>query len=134
MIAVDTSVVVAAFAAWHEAHDAALAALGRRPQLPAHAALESFSVITRLPPPHRAGAGLVAEFLTRWFPRPYLTLSGKAHRQLLGAAVESGIRGGAIYDALIAAAAREAGATLLSRDGRAAATYALVGASYELLS
>lgn len=50
MIAADTSVVVAAFASWHEGHESALVALARRPRLPGHVALESYSVLTRLPP------------------------------------------------------------------------------------
>jgi hypothetical protein len=51
LIAVDTSVVVAAFASWHEGHLAALECLRRDPRLPAHVAIETFSVITRLPAP-----------------------------------------------------------------------------------
>ena len=54
MIAVDTSVAVAAALPWHEAHTAARAAM------PADAALllgqvavETYSVLTRLPPPQR---------------------------------------------------------------------------------
>ncbi len=33
MIAIDTSVVVAGFATWHEGHRAAAAVLGRRPRI-----------------------------------------------------------------------------------------------------
>lgn len=50
MIAVDTSVVVAAFASWHEGHASAVSALARRPRLPTHVTVEAFSVLTRLPP------------------------------------------------------------------------------------
>ncbi len=39
-----------------------------------------------------------------------------------------GISGGAVYDALVALAAREAGATLVTRDRRAASTYAALQA------
>lgn len=64
MIAADTSVVVAAFATWHEGHASALAAMKRQPpRLPAHVGLETFSVLTRLPPPHRARPEIVAAFL-----------------------------------------------------------------------
>jgi predicted nucleic acid-binding protein len=41
--------------------------------------------------------------------------------------------GGAIYDALVAATAQEAGARLVSRDRRAARTYEAIGARYELI-
>lgn len=59
MIAVDTSIVVAAFASWHEAHEAARGALSEEPRLPAQVAVESYSVLTRLPPPHRAESSIV---------------------------------------------------------------------------
>jgi predicted nucleic acid-binding protein len=133
LIAVDTSVVVAAFASWHEGHRAALECLRRDPRLPAHVILETFSVITRLPAPHRAPGRLVAEFLRQRFRNPPLTLPPKSHPRLVEQAVAAGLAGGAIYDALIAATAGRAGATLLSRDRRAAATYEVMGVDYELV-
>jgi predicted nucleic acid-binding protein len=133
LIAVDTSVVVPAFAAWHQAHDSAIAVLARKPRLPAHAALESFSVITRLPPPQRPKPAVVLAFLRAHFGDSYLTLSAAQHATLLEEATAHAISGGAVYDALIAATAREAGATLISRDLRAAQTYELIGTSFELL-
>lgn len=51
MIALDTSVAIAVFASWHEAHSVAVEAIGPSPRLPAHAAIETFSVLTRLPAP-----------------------------------------------------------------------------------
>jgi predicted nucleic acid-binding protein len=133
LIAVDTSVVVAAFASWHEGHRAALECLRRDPRLPAHVVLETFSVITRLPAPHRAPGELVAEFLRQRFRDPPLTLPPKGHLRLVEQAAAAGLAGGAIYDALIAATASRAGATLLSRDRRAAATYEVLGIDYELV-
>jgi hypothetical protein len=59
MKAVDTSVVVAAFASWHEHHVLARKAMASRPRLVAQAAVESYSVLTRLPPPHRAQSSIV---------------------------------------------------------------------------
>jgi predicted nucleic acid-binding protein len=41
MTAVDTSVVVAAFASWHAGHASAVAALARRPRVPAHVLVAS---------------------------------------------------------------------------------------------
>ena len=108
--------------------------LRRNPHLPAHVAIETFSVVTRLPPPHRAPGGLIAEFLRQRFPAPFLTLPPKGHLRLIAQATEAGLAGGAIYDALIAATASHAGATLLSRDRRAAATYERLGVDYELLA
>jgi predicted nucleic acid-binding protein len=105
LIAVDTSVVVAAFASWHEGHRAALECLRRDPRLPAHVAVETFSVITRLPAPHRAPGKLVAEFLRQRFRNPLLTLPPNAHLRLVEQAAAVGLAGGAIYDAMIAATA-----------------------------
>lgn len=133
MIALDTSVVIAAFATWHEGHAAATAALARRPRLPAHVLVESFSVLTRLPPPHRAPADVVATFLTGLVGAAPMTLAGREQRTLLRLAARAGLVGGAIYDALIAATVKRAGATLLTRDRRALPTYEAVGVRYEML-
>jgi hypothetical protein len=62
MRAVDSSVVIAAFATWHEHHAIARKAMAGRPRLVAHAAVESYSVLTRLPPPHRAHPSIVHAF------------------------------------------------------------------------
>ena len=63
MIAPDTSVLVAGFATWHEAHQSAARALGRGVHLVAHSALETYSVLTRLPAPHRVAPAVVHEYL-----------------------------------------------------------------------
>jgi predicted nucleic acid-binding protein len=133
LIALDTSVVVAAFASWHEGHAAATAALARRPRLPAHVYLESYSVLTRLPPPHRAPAVVVEGFLGARFPAAPLVLPGPAQRSLLRSAVAASIVGGAIYDALVAAAVKHARATLLTRDRRAIPVYEAIGVAYDVL-
>jgi predicted nucleic acid-binding protein len=122
-MAVDSSVVVAGFASWSEQHDEANDILDRGPRLIAHAALETFSVLTRLPRPHRAPADLVHEYLVERFPDQWLTLSGARHRRLLEACVAGSVTGGAMYDALIAWTALAHGASLASCDRRAAATY-----------
>lgn len=136
MIAVDTSVAVAAFASWHVGHRAALAAMADEsdPRLPAHVALECFSVLTRLPPPHRARPELVTAFLRRRFPAQPLALPAARQRELIDEAVSVGIAGGAVYDALVGATARHADALLLSRDRRAARTYELLGVRYRLVA
>jgi predicted nucleic acid-binding protein len=133
LIALDTSLVVAAFATWHEAHAGAAALLARRPRLPSHVLIETYSVLTRLPPPHRAPAGIVEGFLEASFPGPPLALPGNAQRSLIRLAVEAGLTGGAIYDALVAAIAKRARATLMTRDRRALVAYEAVGVRYELL-
>lgn len=133
MIAVDTSVAVAAFATWHERHGAAIRAVTRGARLPAHAALETLAVLTRLPPPHRAPADLVVRFLSASFPQPMLTLPAREHRALLETCARLGILGGNVYDALIAATAARAGATLLSLDVRARPVYEAIGVEVRVL-
>jgi predicted nucleic acid-binding protein len=133
LIAVDTSVVVAAFASWHEGHDGARAAIIERPRLPVHVALEAYSVLTRLPPPHRAPAGIALGFLEARFPEVWLALPAAEHTGLLKEASQKGIVGGALYDALVAATARYAGATLLSRDRRATRAYEALGVEFRML-
>jgi predicted nucleic acid-binding protein len=133
VIAVDTSVVVAGFASWHEGHRAAAAALARKPRVPAHVLVEAYSVLTRLPPPHRAPADLAATFLAERFPEAPLVLPARAHLELVQTSARTGLAGGAIYDALIAATARHAGATLLTRDQRARSVYDRMQVRYEFV-
>ncbi|HEY9287045.1 MAG TPA: PIN domain-containing protein [Candidatus Dormibacteraeota bacterium] len=133
MIAADTSVVVAAFATWHESHHLARRALRPGTRLIAQCALEAYSVLTRLPSPHRAAGQLVAQFLAERFPEEYLVLDARALRALLGRLPALGITGGASYDAVIGATAVHAGATLLTFDRRAAGTYQQSGCELRLL-
>ena len=123
MTAADTSLVVAAFASWHERHDAARRALDGGLRLVEHCALETYSVLTRLPAPHRAPGEVVREFLQARFPQPYLRLSASAYRDFLSALPEQAVSGGAAYDALLAATAADHGAALVSCDRRAAVIY-----------
>jgi len=132
--AVDSSVVVAAFASWHEHHAIARKAIASRPRLVAHAALESYSVLTRLPPPHRAQPSIVHTFITERFTDPFLTLSETGYQELLATVAASHILGGPTYDALIAFTAAEHQATLMSLDLRAAATYEAIGVTVEQLA
>jgi len=133
VIAVDTSVVVAAFASWHEGHASAAGTLARKPRVPAHVLVETYSVLTRLPAPHRAPARLVAEFLSHRFTEPPLLLPARSHLRFLEEVAALGLAGGSAYDALIAATARHAGALLLTRDRRAAGTYERLHVEYELV-
>jgi predicted nucleic acid-binding protein len=134
VIVVDTSVVVAAFASWHQQHQLADRAVDGSARLVAHCAVEAFSVLTRLPPPHRAPALLVRDFINARFPEPYVILSGDDYRVLIPRLVELGISGGATYDGLVATTARVAGATLVSCDLRAAQIYEQLGTDFRLLS
>ena len=133
MIAPDTSVLVAGFATWHEAHESAASALNRGAHLVAHTALETYSVLTRLPPPHRVAAAVVQAFLAEVTSAEYLTLDAQPHRELISHLATHNVTGGAAYDALVGLTAKVAGATLLTRDRRAVRTYELLDVDYELV-
>ncbi len=130
----DTSVVVAAFASWHELHESARSALDAGLRLIEHCALESYSVLTRLPAPHRASADVVRDFLAARFPQPFLRLTQEAHRGFVLQLPERRVVGGAAYDALVAATAVACGAELLSCDRRALPVYERYGAQVQMLS
>ena len=115
--------VVAAFASWHENHERARRALDGEVRLIEHCALETYSVLTRLPAPHRAPDAVVGEFLLTRFSRPYLRLSANDYRNFILALSDHGIAGGAAYDALIAATAVACGARLVTCDRRALSIY-----------
>ncbi len=135
MIALDTSVAVAVALPWHEQHAVARAGLPRtKPRLLAQVAIETYSVLTRLPPPQRVPARDARAFLKETFALPLLVLSPDGCEDLLAVAAERHITGGAVYDALVAAAAREAGLTLLSLDRRALTTYQLLEVDYRLVA
>ena len=133
MIAVDTSVIVAAFASWHEHHLAARRVLDKNPALIAHCALESYSVLTRLPPPHRAPADVVASFLEARFTKPPLALPAMNHAALVRLLAERGITGGAVYDALVATTAQHHAVELVTLDARAERSYRRIGARFRAL-
>jgi predicted nucleic acid-binding protein len=127
VIVPDSSVLIAALASYHAAHERAIDAIGDAPGLIVHVAFETSSVLSRMPDGQRIEAAFVLDALEREFPGPWLALDPDAQRSCLRGAVDAGLRGGALYDALIAATAREHGATLLSADRRAWEAYAAIG-------
>ena len=133
MIAADTSVVVAAFASWHDRHDDARRALDAGLLLIEHCALETYSVLTRLPPPHRSAESVVRDFLATRFTQPYLRLTARRYRAFMLGLAEHGIAGGAAYDALVAATAAGTGAELCTCDRRALPIYERYGVRVRLL-
>jgi len=132
--ALDSSVVVPALASWHEAHEQArLAAAGAA--VPAHALIESYAVLTRLPGPHRFSAVVAAQLLGAWFPADRILHPGHdAAATLASRLAAAGISGGAAYDALVGLTAAEHGLELATRDRRAEATYQRLGIRYTLVA
>lgn len=133
LLCVDSSVAIAGFAAWHEDHNSAAEVLRTSPQIPAHAAIETYSVLTRLPDPHRAEPAIVEEYIARTFPRDKPSLAADHQSRLVSELANAGVSGGAVYDAIVALSASELNLTLVSLDRRAARTYRALSVAFELL-
>src|SRR3979411_2578250 len=133
-ILIDTSVAVALLVGDHEHHLATMGAIGdRQLGLSGHAAFETFSVLTRLPPPARRPPDVVVRLLAENFPENCFLSPGRA-AALIEAAGKGGIAGGSVYDALIAATAIEHGLKLATRDQRALLTYRALQVDVEVLA
>jgi predicted nucleic acid-binding protein len=135
-LTLDSSVVVPALDGSHEAHEQVATFLAKAGdmRLIAHVALEAYHVLTRVRPYRRLPPSSVARALRSTFPGPLVGLAPEHYWELVDRAPELGIVGGAIFDAFIATTAQRAALTLVSRDRRAAATYAALGAECELLA
>lgn len=133
MKVVDSSVAIAAFASWHEAHVPASNVVRSGALLPAHAAVETYSVLTRLPEPFRFSPDTARALVVGNFSGPFLSLSDVGYRTLIEIAPTRGITGGAIYDAVIASVVKEAGGTLMTRDRRAIPAYDALDVAWEFV-
>lgn len=126
-LALDTSVAIPLLVATHRAHSAVSRWWdGREVALSGHALAETYSVLTRLPGDVRLAPADAARLLGERFAEP-LQLPPDVAGRLPDVLSHLGIAGGAVYDALVALAAREHGADLATRDARAKATYDAVG-------
>ncbi len=82
--------------------------------VPAHAMIESYAVLTRLPAPHRLAPATALELLRENFgPARLGSFNVRSVWPLLQQLASSGLGGGITYDALILDAAAEGGATSL---------------------
>jgi len=132
-VLVDTSVAVALVVSDHSHHDLTFAALaGRRLGLAGHAVFETFSVLTRLPPPARRTAATVARLLAARFPENRF-LDERTAGELLATLASRGIAGGSVHDALVGAVAAAHDCPLVTRDRRALGTYRALDVRVELL-
>lgn len=129
----DTTCIVASIDTGHSHHAAAQAEIDRRIDrgetmvVAAHSLAEGYSVLTRLPEPYRLPPRVVADALQHDFVAgsAVVALDSSAYLSVLGSAPAASVLGGRIYDALIAACARLAGAdTLLTFNARHFASFA----------
>ncbi|MBI4589654.1 MAG: PIN domain-containing protein [Candidatus Rokubacteria bacterium] len=118
--------MVAAVCAWHEHHDRATREIDQRLRrdenmlVAGPALVETYAVLTRLPPPHRLSPMDALALLEANFMRgKVITLTANSYRTLLRRAADDGIAGGHTYDAVIAQCAlkAKAGALLTFNEG-----------------
>lgn len=119
--------MVAAMCTWHVQHKPVAAELERRLArgeamvIAAVTLVESYAVLTRLPPPHRIAPTDALSLIAANFMNGVQTvaLGPDAYHALLRQAPSKGIAGGRSYDAVIAACASQAqAAALLTLNGR----------------
>ncbi|MFW0792495.1 PIN domain-containing protein [Gordonia sp. CPCC 205515] len=126
--ALDTSAAVPLLVASHEAHEVVRTwVAGREVGISGHALMETYSVLTRLPGDARLSPSDAVLLIDDNFVEHFvLSADGaaEAHRHLASA----GVAGGAAYDGLVALAARDHDAVLVTRDARARPTYESIGA------
>lgn len=132
-VLLDTSAAVALVVEGHDAYDVVRSTVGdRHAGLAGHAVFEVFSVLTRLPAPHRRSSRVVVSLLESAFPATRF-LSPDASRRVLGSLAAAHIAGGSVYDALIAATAQEHRLPLATLDRRALPTYRAFNVDLELI-
>lgn len=129
----DTSAAIALIVRSSDAHQRAIdRTRGLHLGLAGHAQFETYSVLTRLPGELRVSGATASRLIRENFPAGVF-LSEDASASALAELQAAGIVGGAVYDGLVALAARASGVTLLTTDRRAAPTYGTLGTSFELL-
>lgn len=120
-IALDSSCLVALLCDWHEHYLRTSRAYQRcreqdtRIIIPAHAILECYSVLTRLPAPFRFSTETARQLIEQNFSAAVTIVGTTAGTvwSLLENLASRRMGGGRVYDALIAACAADAGATVL---------------------
>ena len=133
-VLVDTSVAVAIILADHQDHHETVKAVSDlRLGLAGHAWFETYSVLTRMPPGVRRSPADVQAILSHDFPATRF-LDAREQAVLQGKLSRAGIAGGAVYDALVGAAAKSHDLPLLSRDRRAMSTYGALGVDVRLIT
>jgi len=126
-VAVDTSVAIPLLVRSHLDHEAVVRWWnGQELALSGHALAETYSVLTRLPGDARLAPADAARLLDARFSSA-LVLGRSQVKKLPDTLSRLGIAGGAVYDALVALAAKEHGTPLATRDSRARGTYEAVG-------
>src|SRR6476469_3232394 len=120
MIALDSSVIVAAFRSVDARHEAAAKAIHRATTsnegivVPLHALVETYAVLTRMPIPYRMSPPDALSLLRDTFGTSRLApMNVRSLWPLLGGLADADLGGGLTYDAVILRCCEDAGATAL---------------------
>ena len=130
----DTSAVIAALSTWHEQHVVAAEAIADVRALPAHALLEAYSVLTRLPGGLAVDPTEAARVLAAAFDAAPLQVPARERRRMLDGFAGAGVAGGASYDGLVGLEARANEQMLITLDRRALETYRRLDVPARLLA
>lgn len=137
MIVPDSSVLVAGYVVDHRFYDVARAAVSEVRTdgcLMAHTMAEAYSVLSAPGGVYRAEPELVLEYLKKLLgDSPPIQPRAALYIEALEDLARHGRGGAPVFDALIALAARDADATLVSLDRRAKPTYELCGVDVRFL-
>jgi len=131
---VDSSVAIPLVVQDHEHHRLVAGAVRRRRLgLAGHAAFETYSVLTRLPPPARRTPEAVERLLRESFPSTR-HLGAADAASLFRRLAELGVAGGSVFDALVGAVAAAHGLPLATRDMRALDVYRALDVELEVIA
>jgi hypothetical protein len=131
--ACDVSVALPALVSGHEAHHTARRiVLDRRPALAGHAVVQLYTALTRLPLPDRVRPDVALDVMERAFP--VWIDRQRSTRDVISALTNAGIGGAGVVDGLVGLASAYVGATLLTRDARAARVYEALAVPFELIA
>jgi len=131
---VDSSVAIPLVVVDHEHHAAVTRAVrGRRLGLAGHAAFETYSVLTRLPPPARRTPEVVERLLSASFPATRF-LGSDDTASLFRRLAAAGVSGGSVFDALVGATAVAHSLPLATRDARALDVYRALEVELEVIA
>lgn len=130
---VDSSVAIPLVVVDHEHHRTVVRAVrGRRLGLAGHAAFETYSVLTRLPPPARRTPEVVERLLRESFPATRFLAADDA-ASLFRRLATAGVSGGSVFDALVGATAVAHALPLVTRETRALDVYRALDVDLEIV-
>lgn len=133
LIALDTSAAVPLLLQNHSSHERLQRwSRGKNLALCAHSLAETYSVLTRLPGDSRFTEADAVRVIDGTF-ESILSLPEAASREVHRRLASAGIKGGAVYDGLIALTVLENEASLASLDKRAYTNYFALGVTLELI-